>query len=214
VDHEPGAAVAERRFVVGDAADLPAVLEQERERVRVDLAGVVLDEGLDGAVGQLRQVLSPPVVPQPGRRHGVEHRLQAAVRDRPEEVDRRPEVLERLEIALAFRDVAAPAADDADGRLPLEPFGDELLGRRSQQGRCRADFVRGVLADEVAPGADHFGRALDGECHQPRVHDRTDRVDPELERRDHAEVAAAAAERPRRAPRSRSRSPSAAGRPP
>ena len=78
--------------------------------------------------------------------------------------------------------------------LAVAVFGDERQRRRDLPGREAAELLGRVL-DELAVEAQHVARVLDLEEHRAAV-DVLDRVQAELERRDDAEVPAAAAQRP------------------
>ena len=88
-------------------------------------------------------------------------------------------------------------ADDGhreDG-CELVLFGHERLGRRVEAGEEHAALV-GQTGNEVAREAEQIAALLGRVEEQPEVQHRSDVVQRELERRDDAEVASAAAQRP------------------
>jgi len=72
---------------------------------------------------------------------------------------------------------------------------DERLGRRGDHGAAGRHLI-GRAVGPVAPAAQHLGRTIDTEHHQPGEHARAERVQAELKLGDDAEVAAAAADAP------------------
>ena len=121
------------------------------------------------------------------------------------------------------RAAAAAAPRRARARRPsrraIATTGRPCSSRRQQRQRRRRAQVDdrrqlvGRLGDEVAVEAQHLGRVLERVVDRAGQHGRADRVQPVLERRDDAEVAAAAAQAPEQLGRSCSlaetRSPSA-----
>jgi hypothetical protein len=97
--------------------------------------------------------------------------------------------------ALALGRVAHPHARHAHVRRSAQLL-RQLVdgGQRPDQPRCRQLVQR--VGGGVAPAGEHPGAVLDrvGDVH--REHLRPERVDAQLEGRDHAEVASAAAQRP------------------
>ncbi len=83
---------------------------------------------------------------------------------------------------------------DAERQPTLHVLGHEALGRRGQEHRAAADVVGGGV-DEVAVGAQHPPRLLRLPEQQRHRH-RPDRMQPQRQRGDHPEVAAAAMQRP------------------
>jgi hypothetical protein len=102
-------------------------------------------------------------------------------------------VAEPAERVLALVHAADPQREDPEHGLVVQPLGHELLGRRHQQHGPGAQLVPSRLG-EIMPRAQHVPRPVDAVADEAAVQDRPDRVQPELERRDHAEVAAPAAD--------------------
>ena len=97
--------------------------------------------------------------------------------------------------SLALVRVAGVEHDQSGDGLAAGRFGDEVGGRRREQREPAADLVGGV-GHEVAVEAQQLGGGRARVQDHPRVDDRADRVQPELERGHDAEVAAAALEAP------------------
>ena len=149
----------------------------------------------DRLVGELLDVHRLPVVLQPARQQRVEERVERGVRHRADHLGDRPgHVAELLQHRLALGVVAGPARDHDEERLAHPVLRDERQRRREVPGRVAAVLPRRV-DDEVRKYAAGRRRVGELEEHQPGV-DVADRVQPERERGDHAEVAAAAAQRP------------------
>ena len=91
--------------------------------------------------------------------------------------------------------LAGVDGDDRDDRLAVHRLGQERRGRRGGQVDERRQLV-GQLAHPVAVEAQHLLGAVAREEDRAGQHHRADRVQPELERRRDAEVAAAAAQAP------------------
>ena len=95
---------------------------------------------------------------------------------------------------LALVEVAGPAGDHQDERLAVAVLGDERQRRRDLVRREAAELL-GRVGDELAVEPEQVAGLVQLEEHRPAV-DVLDRAEPELERRDDAEVAAAAPDRP------------------
>ena len=107
--------------------------------------------------------------------------------------DRR-RLADRRQRRLALVDRAGPARHEDEERLAVTLLRDERQRRRDLPRREAAELLGRVL-DEVAVEPEHGLRVLELEQDRSAV-DLAHRVQPELERRDDAEVAAAAADRP------------------
>ena len=102
----------------------------------------VLDEHVDGLVGQLVVEVGRPVVLHALRVRRVEELLHRDVRHRPNHVDAEAgELPQRLERRLAVVDRAGVAAHDADDRLAPHRLGHEVLGRRGDEREAAAHLV-------------------------------------------------------------------------
>jgi hypothetical protein len=158
--------------------------------------GRVLDDHVDHLVGEGRELVPLPVVVEAVGHRRVEHLLVRHVRLLHHRVERRgAELTDGPHGALALLDRPRVADDEGDDRLAVQ-----LLGHGRQRGRqpeVRHDpQLVGRLGGHLAQQTEHLG----GVVHRPRHHARGDdgpeRVEAELERRDDAEVAAAAPEPP------------------
>ena len=142
------------------------------------------------------EVVRLPVVASAGRQQRIERGLEAGIGRRPERrADRIAELQHRRRGLLTGGDRrrSRPAA-----RPPPRcrgPTGQEGQRRRLAQHRPHAQLVRGV-GGEVAPRAQHLPRLRERVDDEAGVHLGADRMQLELERRDDAEVAAAAAQGP------------------
>ena len=100
-----------------------------------------------------------------------------------------------MEHSLTFLDRTGVAGTDHHDRAPVQILGDARQRRRGAEPHDRAELV-GSVADEVAVAAEDLhgvGRVPDD---GPGQNGGADGVEAELERGDHAEVAAAASQRP------------------
>lgn len=147
-------------------------------------------------IGQLGQEVGRPVIQQALGVRRVDQLLHREVRHPVDHVHTgRTELAQRPQDLFALVRVTGVADDDGDDGLAAHRLGHELLGRRGDERHTAPNLVRRG-EDEVAPEPRHVG------CHCSRVHehaaehDRSDRVQPEVERGDHAEVPAAAAQPP------------------
>ena len=169
----------------------------------------VLEVRLDRLVGQLGDEVGLPVVLQAGRHQRVEGAVERRVRHRADVLGHhRRDVAERLR-GRARPPPAGPAqhATIARNGSPCRSSGMNGSGGAIWKAGNAAELLGGV-GDEVAEEPQHGPGVVQLEEHRPAV-DVLDRVEPELERGHHAEVAAAAAQRPEQVRRSRPRWPRA-----
>jgi hypothetical protein len=155
----------------------------------------VLEVGGDGVVAQLGHEVGLPVVLQAGRDQSVEGGVQRRVRHGPDVLGHhRGHVVQRLEGGLALVQWARPAGHEGQEGLAVPVLGDERQRRGDLPGREPAELLGGV-GDELAVEAQHGLGVVQLEEHGAAV-DVLDRMQLELQRGDHAEVAAAPAQRP------------------
>jgi hypothetical protein len=140
-------------------------------------------------------VLSARVAAPAGRRERVQDRLEGGVGHRADVVYGGAEVPERLHRRRPVLRVARVEHGYAEHRTAVQVHRDERFGRRGDHGAAGGHLV-GRAVGPVAPAAQHLGRTIDTEHHQPGEHGRAERVQAELEFGDEAEVAAAAADAP------------------
>ena len=156
----------------------------------------MLGHHLDDPVGQLRHVAGTHVVPAAVAVGRVEHLLVVDVGLGPEQVQHggaeRPH---RGEHTLALLDVAGVAAGHRDDGLADKVGRNRRERRRQPLDHDRRQVVR-ALGDPVAVEAEHPLGLLDRPEHRAPHDLRTQLDQPELERRHHAEVAAATPQRP------------------
>ena len=125
------------------------------------------------------------------RKAGIEHRLVVDEGLRPAEIQYRGcESPQRSEKPFAVVDRARVAAHDAHDQPPVQ------LDWYKRQRRCSAVHdhgheLVGSLGDPVAIEAQQTGRFGDRPEDRPGQHHRPERVQPELELRNDAEVASA-----------------------
>ncbi len=155
-----------------------------------------LDVARDRLVGELVDEVRLPVPLVSRWVQPVEHALQRRVRYRADPVqERRAELLpDRREGCLGLVERAGGAPDDAAHRLPPQVLREGRRRGHGQEGEEAVELV-GRRREEVPVPAQDVGGALQGPEHRPGV-DGVDRVEPEEERGDDAEVAAAAAQGP------------------
>jgi len=115
------------------------------------------------------------------------------------EVEQRAEGPDRRDHSLPGLDRTAPAGDHHPDRHAAQRLGDPRTHRRSADVQHRRELLR-RLRRPPAIRLHDLGTALEGEEDRSREHRRPDRVGSEPERRDHAEVAAAASEAPEQVP--------------
>ncbi len=108
--------------------------------------------------------------------------------------DRRGQLAQGREQALALGRVAVVGRGHRDHRPAAERLGHVRDGRRGQEAHARGDLARG-LTGPVAVGGQHGGRVLDVEHHVAGVQ-RPDRVQVQLQGGHDAEGAASAADGP------------------
>jgi hypothetical protein len=150
---------------------------------------------LDGLVGQLVHEVGLPVVLEARRDECVEGAVQRRVGHRSDVLgDPRRDVAEALECLLAVLERAGPAGHESQERLSVALLGDERQRRSDLEGREAAQLL-GRVRDQLSIVAQDVARVLELEEHRSAVH-VLERVEPELERRDHAEVAATTADGP------------------
>ncbi len=193
VHDEAGVAGGQRRRVLPDAGDGAAPADHEELR---GAGGHRLRPGrdrLDGGVGQVDEVLGGPVVPE--ARRVVDHALEVRVRHRAEVVDLGSGGAELAQRLAPLVQRPGVHAGDRHHQLAVQVLGDLLLGRRAQVQEGEAQPFGGV-AHDVAVERHQLAAAGGRVERQPGEHLALDRVQAELERGDHAEVAAAAAQRP------------------
>ncbi len=150
---------------------------------------------LDGLVVQVDEEVGLPVPLEARREERVEQGLQHGPRNRPSDVDRwrakRPNRREPLGSRLQWTRVAPY---DHTHLLHLILLGEGRHRRHRYEAEPAVD-VLGRATNEVAPERHQLGRLFERPENRSAVH-RADRVQPEEERGDDAEVAAAAAHRP------------------
>jgi hypothetical protein len=115
-------------------------------------------------------------------------------RHRRESGERWSELAERSQQRRAVGLIAEIDRFDERERAAAKRLGDVRQRREAEDPANRRDLVRRRLGP-FPPRVEHFRRALPGEEERARIHVR-ERVEPELDRGDDAEAAAAAAERP------------------
>jgi hypothetical protein len=132
---------------------------------------------------------------KPGRHEGVEGAVERRIGHRPDVLGNdRSDLVEPLEHLLALLERARPARDEREEGLSLAILGDERQWRRDPPGGEAPERLGNVL-DEVAVEAEDGPSVLELVEHRAAV-DLRDRVEPELELGDDAEVPAAAPQRP------------------
>jgi hypothetical protein len=129
-----GAALAERRLALVDAAESTAELEDDAVRPRRRLARGVLDERVDRVVGERRQLDALPVAVPAVRHGGVEHRLQRQVGLGLEQIDDGiAEPLQRPDEVDPGLDRPGVAGPDHHDRLAVDLRRQERRRRRHAQ---------------------------------------------------------------------------------
>src|SRR6202035_3096733 len=103
-------------------------------------------------------------------------------------------IADRLKRLLALVERARPAGDEGDEGLAVPRLRDEWQGWRDLEGREAAEAFVGLL-DELAVEAQQRRTVLELKEHRTAV-DVLDRVQCELQRREYAEVPAAAPDGP------------------
>ena len=155
------------------------------------------DERLDDAVDRLgRQVRQQDPLARVGQRirRVHVHEAELAGRHRPERVELRPEVPERLEQRRGVSRIAEARRLDQDERPAAQVLGQERGVGQLQQAAERLARVRDRL-DPAAPGVEDLGRALDRPEQRPGV-ELGDRDQVQLDRGHRGDVPAPAAQRP------------------
>ena len=97
--------------------------------------------------------------------------------------------------SLALVDRPRVVDDEGDDRLAMELHGHDRQRRRQPEAGHDPELVGGV-GDEVPQQAEDLGRVVHRPRHHTGEHGGAERMEPELEGRDDAEVAAAAPEAP------------------
>ena len=148
-------------------------------------------------VAHLVQIVELVVVAPAAGGGVVDHRLQGQVRHRADQVEgRRVRLAQRRDRALSLVQVlAAPGEGDDAGPAAAQLRRERPLRRRGQHHAEGRQLTRGVLHDLPGRGKG-VHRPLPGVGHHPAEDHRADRARLELEARDDAEVAAAAAQGP------------------
>ncbi len=154
----------------------------------------MFEQHLDHRVGECVGETTAEVVAKPARRAGVEHPLQRGVRHRAEEVDCGLEFAEGSELGLASLKIPRPATHHGDDRLADQVCWHKRLRRRGHDGGQHRSVVR-QLRGPLAECAQHVSRTVPAEHHHS-AENSAHRMQRELEARDDAEVAAAAAKAP------------------
>ena len=155
-----------------------------------------LDGEVDQSVVHGAEVVRLPVVACAGGEQRIEGRLERGVGIAPEvAAGGRAEAEHRRGRARAGIGVARVQHREDDHVLAVNRLGQEGQRRRLAQHRPDVEFGRRIER-EIAPGAQHLGRLRQRIHDEARVDLRPDRMQRELERGHHAEVAAAAADRP------------------
>ena len=151
---------------------------------------------VDGGVGDLLDEVGAPVPLVARRVEPVERALHRAVRHRLHAVQERfgERVEQRRHRARRLLLRTAVVPHDAAHLAPVDRGREGVRGRHGGEGEEAVELARGGR-QEVAVDRQHLGAQLDRPERRPCDH-RVDLVQPELERGDDAEVAAAAADRP------------------
>ena len=178
-----------------DSAAFPAEVTQlncgQRER-GVRTGGV--DERVDRVAGQWAG--QHPVADPGNRLFGVHVQVaERGHRDSGDGVVDRAECAQRAEQRVGLGRVAGVVGLHDHERLAADLLGDLRDGREVEEAADRGELVRDLAAGQVGPGVQHLGSAPDRVPQGAGV-GLGDREEPEFERGDDAEAAAAAAQRP------------------
>ena len=156
----------------------------------------MLDEHVDGLVGQRVVEVGGPVVPEPLGEPGLDQRLHGDVGHGLDEVNRRRAPLtQRRDHALGFVDGPRVRDEDRDDRMSLHLGRDEWRRWCGDEGKATADLV-GCREHEVAVEAEQVGSDRRGVDEHAREDEGRKRVEAEVERGDDTEVAATTAHTP------------------
>ena len=157
---------------------------------------VRLSERLDGRIGKLVEEGGGEVVRRAWCPQRVDELLQCDVGDRAEQINQRgAQVPQRPDRLLALVRGARPARDQGGDLLAVQVLGQERGGRGGGQVHQGGELIRGA-GDRGPPVGQHL-RCLRSRVEHDTAHDGgPDRVHGEFELGDHAEVAAAAPQRP------------------
>ena len=157
--------------------------------------GPKVDVLLDRGVGQLGDEVALPVAADALGEDGVEGSVERGVRHRADHLGHhRRQVAERLHGVLALLERSGPVDDRRAERVAVAVRRDEFERRGDlERGERAVGLVGG--RDELAEEAQEVPGLVDLVEEQPDV-DVLHGMQLELERGDHTEVAAAAAQRP------------------
>ena len=177
-------------------------------------ARAALTHRVDRAVREVGEVVALPVVARARRQQRIERRLPADERVRRDDVgDRLAERAQRARRLLALRHVARVAGGEDEDLLAVPFGGQERQRRRLAHHRPGRQLVRRLVGETAELGQERL-RLVERMHDEPGQDLRPERVQPELERGDDAEIAAAAAQRPEEIRVLASRSPARARRRP
>ncbi len=156
----------------------------------------VRDDGVEEPVLERREIVGLPVIAGAGGEQRVEGLLPGDVRlDADVFAQGGAELAQRLDERLTLLRVARIDQRERDDLLAVDLLGEERQRRRLAQDGPHGELVR-RLGDEFAVLLQHRLRLGDRVHDESAQHVGADRVESELEAGDHAEVAAAASERP------------------
>ena len=196
IHHEARVAVRVGGRVRGDSGRRGPDRAKEDLALRRRQGPDVLDQGVEQAVGERREVVRLPVVACAGRQQRVERLLPRRVRLHADVLaQHRAERPQRIDQRLALRRLAGVADCEREDLRVLYRF------RQEGQRWCLArDYPHGELVGcrlhEVAVLLQHRLRLIDSEDDEATQQVWTHRMEAELEPRHHAEVPAPATKRP------------------
>jgi len=159
----------------------------------------LIEQRVERGVRQFAHVLAAGVERKPPRSRPVERRLEGDVWHRPNQVDSRPEVLERLHDGGARLRVADVQGGHGEHEVVLQLRRHKRLRWCGDQHARHRQLVRSRVR-AVTPSSQRLGCRLDREHHQPRQHDRAEPVQTELELGHDPEVPAPTPDPPRTDP--------------
>jgi len=156
----------------------------------------VLQGRIDGFIAQFREIVRLPIIARARRQQRVEGLLPGAIRlhadEFPQRLSEMPHRLDRLSPGLRVAGVKERKRDDP-GAVHLR------RKKRKRGGLAKHRPDRGLLAlslDELTVLPERRGRLLQGIHDQAAQHAGAERVKPEFESRDDAEIPAASPQGP------------------
>src|SRR5215208_3521933 len=199
VDHIRRVAITSGRSILRDSANCAAVAEEDDLGCGTGDArdlGRVLDVGVDGLIGEPREMHAPVVVQQSWLVERVDDRLECRVGHRLDHIHcGRSELLERSHDLPTLVRLANVDCEYGQNGLAVQMLRDERRGRGLQDnGPCSQ--LLGCRLHVVAVALDHVFRIVDRVEGQPGQHHRAQLVEAKLIGGHDPEVAAPTTDAP------------------